>query len=153
MFKPEIGTCSKCGIDNKEIWPEYGSLCDGCFHEDSKSRFQIDGIPLVRIVEDILMERPEVKKIVEHAMVDYGVHRILKLENDGFIYMAEEEKPVIDGGACKATIAAIGVKKLNQPDQRKGVHNADPELIPKLNKMIDKHLETCDFCQSVIKSE
>lgn len=151
MFKPDIGKCSRCGVDGKEIWPEYANRCNDCFDRDAKSRYMIGDVPLVRVIEDLLMERPIVKKIIEFAMVDYGVHYILKLENDGLVYMAEKERSVIDGGACKATIAALGAK----PDQPKseGVKPADPDLVPKLNKMIDRHLETCDFCQEVIKSE
>lgn len=152
MIKPEIGKCSKCGIDGKEIWPEYQNSCNSCFDSTvSKSRYMIGDVPLVRVVEDLLMERPIVKKIIEAAMVNYGVHRILRLENDGLIYMAEIEKPREDGGMSKATVAALGVNKIEQPNRRDGIHAADPELIPKLNKMIDTHLDSCNFCQTVIE--
>lgn len=149
MKEPEIGKCTKCGIDGKEVWPEYGTICEGCFDRAAKSKYMIGDVPLVRVVEDLLMERPIVKKIVETAMVDYGTHRILKLENDGFIYMVKEEKPA-NGGFSKAAAAAIAVNKPQQPDQRLGVHAADPELIPKLNKMIDEHLATCNYCQDIM---
>lgn len=153
MFSPEIGKCSKCGIDGKEIWPEYEFHCNDCFDLTSKSRYMIGDVPLVRVVEDLLMERPIVKKIIESAMADYGVHRILRLENDGLIYMAEIEKLVEDGGLSKAMVAAVGVDKVKQPDKREGVRAADPDLIPKLNKMIDDHLKVCVFCISVMEEQ
>lgn len=153
MFAPEIGKCSKCGVDGKEIWPEYENHCNDCFDLTAKSRYMIGDVPLVRVVEDLLMERPIVKKIIESAMADYGVHPILRLENDGYIYKAEIEKPREDGGMSKAAVAAIGINKLNQPDKRNGVCAADPELVPKLNKMIDEHLASCNFCQSVMEEQ
>jgi hypothetical protein len=153
MFKPEMGKCSKCGIV-REIWPEYKNSCEGCFdlERPPRSKYMINDVPLVRIIEDLLMERPIIKKIVEQAMVDYGVHRILRLESDGCVYVVTEKDLAQTSVLSKAMKATLGA---TQPasSERIGVNAADPELIPKLNKMIDKHLESCNFCQSVIESE
>ena len=149
MIKPDkTGTCVVCKED-KEIWETYGGSCAECFNKDHPSKFSINGVPLVRVVEDLLMERPEVRKITETAMVDCGVHHILRLENDGFIYRVMPQQYHRVGGCF-----SIGTKTASEPELPKvGVHAADPELIPKLNKLVDEHIEKCDYCQKVIKDE
>jgi hypothetical protein len=139
MFKPDIGKCTKCGV-TKEVWPEYKMQCNDCFETVPSSKYMIDGVPLVRIVEDLLMERPIIKRIMEVAMVEYGVHRIFRLENDGVIYMVTGPD----------TVSFTGPKPVHVGE---GVRVADPELLPKLNSLIDEHLKMCDFCQGVIETD
>lgn len=144
MFKPKIGICTECK-HNTEIWTEYKDTCAACFNKPpNTSKFKIDDVPVVRIIEDLLMERPVVKKIIETTMVEHGTHRIIRLEEDGFIYKVDPE--------WYEQIKRVETRTENAP-RIGGVRPADPELIPKLNNLIDEHIGNCNYCQTIIEEE
>jgi len=141
MIKPQIGTCSGCK-QNTEIWEGYNDSCADCFNKAHPSKFTIDGVPIVRVIEDLLMERPIVRKIIETAMIERGAHRIIRLEEDGRIYKVDPE--------FHEQIKKEPQRTQNSNIARANVHPADPELISKLNGLIDEHISNCNYCQCII---
>lgn len=141
MIKPNIGECTSCK-QHTEIWEGYGDKCTNCFNDQQESKFTINGVPLVQVVEQILMERPIVKQIITCSMYERGVHRLLRLEEDGRIYKVNPEfhdqiiKNVDPSTASRAYVLP-----------------ADPELIPKLNGFIDEHIGNCLFCKDIIEND
>lgn len=138
MIKPKIGVCTKCN-QNTEIWEGYNDSCTNCFNDQKASKFTIEGVPLVNIVENILMDQPRIKKIVETAILERGSHSIIRLEDDGRIYKAEPEW-------------RDKIQKTPEPkkEARPHAHPADPELVSKLNSLIDEHISNCCYCQGII---
>lgn len=141
MFKPKIGICTECKT-NTEIWEGYNDTCADCFNKAHPSKFSIDGVPIVNVIESMLTERPVVKKIVETAMMERGAHRLIRLEEDGCIYKVDPE--------WHEQIIKIPPKG-PADTHTGGVKPADPELIPKLNNLIDEHIKNCSYCQGIIE--
>ena len=140
MIKPSIGECADCK-QHTEVWEGYGDRCTDCFNKQTPSKFTINGVPLVQVVESILMERPLIKRIIETAMLERGAHRIIRLEEDGHIYKVEPEW----------SDQITRKPPLKEGEQRPSVIPADPELITKLNGLVDDHVSNCAYCQSIIE--
>lgn len=133
------GLCNACN----KIQPLFleSDVCDRCMGI-KRSKFMINDMPVSVLINDLLIERPEVMKIANAIRRDNKHHFIIRLEDDGLVY----SKPI----PAKQQSSCFGFYQDEPHPPRKGVPVADPDLIPKLHAMIDEHLIDCEYCSKVL---